>query len=145
MTNRTPRPLAGALVWIVFSSALWYCTEELLSWLGHSSSVDIAFSETIKWTDTKVWWQVPIHPTYSSDLFSLFKIIFLIIFSGLVLLSYCRDAGVRGPSVRKTHFLRTRQAAYCAKVPLHHISIPLFFIFVGLFFKILHFWFIRFP
>ncbi len=145
MTNRTSRPLELScelfLALLCDTAQQNYCHDLI----GHSSSVDIAFSETVKWIDTKVWWQVPIHPTYSSDLFSLFKIIFLIIFSGLVLLSYCRDAGVRGPSVRKTHFLRTRQAAYCAKVPLHHISIPLFFIFVGLFFKILHFWFIRFP
>ncbi len=49
-----------------FSFALCYCIAELLSWRGRSSSVrrpsvDIVFSETVKWIDTKFLWQVPIH------------------------------------------------------------------------------------
>ncbi len=48
-----------------FSSALCYCTAELLSSRRRPSfvrpSVDIVFSETVKWIDTKFYWQVPIH------------------------------------------------------------------------------------
>ncbi len=44
---------------VVFRSALCYCTTELLSWRGRlRPSVDIVFSETVKWIHTKFWLQV---------------------------------------------------------------------------------------
>ncbi len=46
--------------WGFFSSTLCYCTAELLSSRGRPS-VDILFSETVKWIDTKFYWQVYLH------------------------------------------------------------------------------------
>ncbi len=67
-----------------FNSALFYCTAELLSWRGRPSSlrpsVDIVFSETVQWLDTKFWWQVPIFRAFFVC-FSTFKIFdFLLVF-----------------------------------------------------------------
>ena len=60
--------------YLIFSSALCYCTGELLSWRGRPSSVrrHVFFSETVKWIDTKFLWQVSIHHYISRPFFLLF-------------------------------------------------------------------------
>ncbi len=74
---------------VIFSSALCYCTAELLSWRGRSASigrptvvspsVDIVFSETVKLIDTKFYWQVPIyHISRTCFCFLKFTIFFFV-------------------------------------------------------------------
>ena len=62
----------------IISSALCYCTTELLS-SRHagvrrlSSSVDIVFSDTTEWFNAKFWGQVPIHHISRPFFFQNFK------------------------------------------------------------------------
>ncbi len=63
----------------IFSSALCYCTAELLSSRGRPSSsvrpsVDIVFSEITEWINAKFWGQVPTHHI-SRPFFLFFKIL----------------------------------------------------------------------
>ena len=53
------------------SSALCYCTAELLTWASvvRRPSVDIVFSETVKWIDTNFYW----HPPYLQTFFFVFQ------------------------------------------------------------------------
>ncbi len=69
----------------IFSSALCYCTAELLSSRGRrpSSSVDIVFSDTTERINATFWGQVPIHHIFRSCLFFKFFFSFFFVYANM--------------------------------------------------------------